>query len=76
MTGKETYSRAIEFRKPDYVPVDIVVDLDWLQEKDPGKRERIAELQAGFPDDLLRWLNAARNAVEPVTEDRITRWTD
>lgn len=76
MNGRENYCRAIEFRKPDYVPVDIVVDLDWLQEKDAGKRERIAELKASFPDDLLRWLNAARNAVEPVTEDRLTRWTD
>ncbi|HNR67291.1 MAG TPA: uroporphyrinogen decarboxylase family protein [bacterium] len=76
MTGIENYRRAIEFKKPDTVPCDIGVDLDWMQEKDPKKRARIRELIAQFPDDLLRWLNTARNAVEPESQDGVVRWTD
>jgi len=77
ISGRENYARAIEFRSPAYLPVHLVLDLDWLQEKDPAKRERIRALQALFPDDLLGWLGAWRNATEPVAgADGAKRWTD
>ncbi|MHB9033053.1 MAG: uroporphyrinogen decarboxylase family protein [Anaerolineae bacterium] len=76
MTGKENFARAIEFRGPAYLPSTIRLNFDWLQDKDETKRARVRELAARFPNDILDWLNAARNLVEPVTTTGVTRWTD
>ena len=76
MTGIENYHRAIEFRVPAYLPCAIGVNLDWLHEKDEAKCERIRELAAQFPDDMLGWINSARDASEPVCQDGVQRWTD
>jgi len=76
MTGSENYTCAIEFKRPAYLPCTIGVDLDWLDEKDEKKHERIRELAAQFPVDILGGLNPARNAGEPVNQDGVKRWTD
>lgn len=76
MTGKDNYRRAIEFRGPAYLPCTIGVDLDWLQDRNEGKRERVRELAARLPDDMLGGLNVARNGTEPVSRDGVRRWTD
>ncbi len=76
MTGTENYHRAIESEGPAYLPCAIGVDLDWLHEKDEAKRARIRELLAQFPDDILGWIDAARDTTEPHSEDGIKRWTD
>ena len=76
MTGKDNYKRAIEFRGPAYLPCTIGVNLDWLQDRNEGKRERVHELAARLPDDMLGGLDAARNGTEPVSRDGVTRWTD
>ena len=76
MTGIENYNRAIEFKGPAYLPCSISVNLDWMHEKHPIKHERIRELAAQFPDDIVGWVNAACNATEPVCQDRVLRWKD
>ena len=75
MTGMEDYTRAIEFKGPAYLPCTIDANLDWLMDKDVAKQERIRELAAQFPDDLLSRLNSARTT-EPVIQDGVKRWQD
>lgn len=41
MTGKENFKRAIEFKGPTYLPLIAGVNIDWLQDKDEGKRSTI-----------------------------------
>lgn len=43
MTGKQNYTRAIEFKGHDHLPMPISVNLDWLQDKDERKSERVRE---------------------------------
>jgi hypothetical protein len=76
MSGKENYARAIRFEGPTYLPCTLGVDLEWLYDQDQAKQQRIRELQARFPNDLLGGLNVARNAAEPQTPGGVTRWTD
>ncbi len=53
VTGKENFKRAIEFKGPAYLPCTIGANLDWLYDKDEGKRNRVRELSTGFPCDML-----------------------
>ncbi len=76
MTGKENYTRAIEFSGPAYLPCTVEVNLDWIEEKDEKKRARIRELTERFPQDMIGWVNVARNRSEPVHVDGVLRWTD
>jgi uroporphyrinogen decarboxylase len=76
LTGRENYTRAIEFGGPEYLPCSAALDLDWLRDKDPAKRERVRELAARLPDDKLGWIRAVRNESEPVRQNGVTRWTD
>lgn len=76
MTGKENYRRTIEFASPQYLPCILGVNFEWLKEKDERKRERIRELAHGFPNDLMEWLNVARNSREPVVQNGVKRWMD
>ena len=76
MTGRENYRRAIEFGSPKYLPCTLGVNLDWVKERDQRKLERIRELAGAFPDDLLEWLNVARNSREPELQAGVKRWTD
>ena len=76
MSGRENYARAIQFEGPAYLPCTLGVELEWLYDQDRAKQERVRELEARFPDDLLGGLNVARNAAEPETRDGVTRWTD
>ena len=74
--GYENWTRAIEFKTPRYLPVDLWLDLGWLSERETSKLDKIEELKAQFPDDMLRGLNAALNATKPVHRNGTTRWTD
>jgi uroporphyrinogen decarboxylase len=76
MTGRENYTRAIEFRDPAYLPCTVNVNLAWLQERDEHKIGRIRELVGCLPQDLLRGLDVARNSIEPETRDGVARWVD
>lgn len=76
MAGADNYRRAIEFKGPEYLPSTVGVWLDWLREKDEAKRRRIHELASQFPDDMLAWVNSARNGTEPSCRDGVTRWVD
>jgi uroporphyrinogen decarboxylase len=76
MTGREAYKRAIEFGSPPYLPCTLGVDLDWLQDKDEAKRERVRELTARFPDDLLGGVSAACDGTVPISAAGVTRWRD
>ncbi|MBN1540825.1 hypothetical protein JW992_01680 [candidate division KSB1 bacterium] len=76
MTGIENYQRAIDFKGPAYLPCTLEVNLEWLCEKDENKHRSIRELISQFPDDLLPWIDAARNATEPLCQDGLKRWSD
>jgi uroporphyrinogen decarboxylase len=76
MNGIENYKRAIEFSGPAYLPCALGVNLDRLHEQDEGKRQRVQELSARIPDDLMGQLNVARNATERVPDDGGSRWQD
>lgn len=76
MTGIENYNQTINFKGPAYLPCSINLNLDGMQEQHPAKGERIRELAAQFPDDLVGWVNAACNATEPESVDGVQRWTD
>lgn len=76
MTAKENYRQAIEFGGPAYLPCAIGVNLDWLRDRDEGKRKRVRELASRFPNDILGRVSAARNSSEPACRDGVTRWTD
>jgi len=76
VSGRENFSRTIDFKSPKYLSNIIRVDLDWLSEKDDAKADRIHELQNQYPDDVLDWLDVARNLSKPKVENGITRWID
>ena len=69
MTGKENYTRAIEFKGPAYLPCGVGANLDWLHDKDAGKRQRVRELAARFPHDMLGWVSPKDFGTELGTRD-------
>ncbi len=75
MTGKENTIRAVEFNGPAHLPSTLWVDLDWLVEKDPAKQERIRELQAQCPDDILQ-LGAGGKPRQTWKTDGHRKWLD
>ena len=76
MTGIENYTRAIEFKGPAYLPCAIRLNLDWLQDKDAVRRQRLSELLRLFPDDLLAGVKAVHHDAEPVCVDGVSRRND
>jgi len=76
MTGKENYTRAIEFKGPAYLPCTIGVNLDWLHDKDERKCARVRELSGRFPDDILGWVSPADFGADQGTRDGVHRWKD
>jgi uroporphyrinogen decarboxylase len=76
ITGRENYTRAIEFKGPVYLPVAVNCDLSWLYEQDEGKQARVRELMARFPPDIIGKLGCWLNESDPVTENGVTRWVD
>jgi hypothetical protein len=76
ITGQENFKRTIEFSGPVYIANTLSINLDWLREKDAAKINRIRELQAKFPDDMLGGLDVARNHIPPAEVDGVTRWVD
>jgi hypothetical protein len=76
ISGRENYARAIEFRGPEYLPCTVEVNLDWLQERDEVKIGHVRELSSQLPQDMLGWLDAARNSREPEMKDGVKRWVD
>ena len=71
----ESYTQAIQFEGPDYLPCTLDVNLDWLYDKDQSKQNRIRDLQSQFKDDLHGGLDAALT-VKPTLKDGVSRWTD
>ncbi|MBN1351439.1 hypothetical protein JXJ21_18625 [candidate division KSB1 bacterium] len=76
ITGYENYKSAIEFGSPEYLPCTLDVNFDWLIEKDEAKSERIRELQAQFPDDLLGGLDVAIYDIGSNILNGAKHWTD
>ena len=75
MTGKENLTRAIEFRGPAWLPIDIGVSLEWLYEKDAAKQRTIRDLANRFPWEIMGlWVQ--RNKTEPVRQGNVSRWVD
>lgn len=75
MTGKENLTRAIEFRGPAWLPMDISVNLEWLYEKDAAKQRTIRDLANRFPEEIMG-VGVHRNKTEPVRQDNVRRWVD
>jgi len=75
MTGKENYTRAIEFKGPAYLPCTVGANLDWLHDKDMVKRQRVRDLSARFPNDILG-LSPKDFGVDLGTRDGVRRWRD
>jgi uroporphyrinogen decarboxylase len=76
MNGRENFKRAVEFKEPEYLPCTIGVDLDWLYDKDEGKREQVRTLSARYPDDLIGWVSPADFGDELGTRDGVRRQKD
>jgi uroporphyrinogen decarboxylase len=76
MTGRENYTRAVEFSGPDHLPVPIWVSLDWLQDKDERKRERVRELAAAIPDEMLGWIAPKDFGEDLGNRGGVRRWKD
>jgi len=76
LTGKENYLRTIDFRTPEFIPVQLWCPLDDLFEKDEGKKARILELSGRLPNDLLS-VNPAYDTLGTVENvGGVKRWTD
>jgi hypothetical protein len=71
----ESYTQAIQFEGPDYLPCTLDVNLDWLYDQDRAKQDRIRDLQSQFRDDLHGGLDAALTS-KPTLRDGVSRWTD
>ncbi len=76
LSGRENYSRTIEYRTPEFIPVDLGAPFEFLYEKDEVKSARIREIQAEFANDALRIGQTPKNQVEPHEENGVRRWTD
>ncbi len=76
MTARANLIRAIEFRGPEYVPVEVACSLSWLYDQDEAKRARAAELEARMPRDLTGWPSCWLTKTGPVTENGVRRWVD
>jgi uroporphyrinogen decarboxylase len=77
VSGRENYRKAIEFRGPAYLPVQIGCSLDWLYDKDEAKQARVRELAARLPEDTVPgifwcWLDTG----ETVVENGVRCWID
>lgn len=76
ISGRENFTRAIEFKSPEYLPTRLAVSLSWLYDQNPVKQAKVNELQSIFPDDFMNWLGVWKNATEPVENDGRKRWFD
>jgi len=75
MSGSENYTRAIEFRGPQYLPCALKFRPERMIEQDARKLARIEALRGQFPNDLLGPLDAARYS-DPIIEGKATLRTD
>lgn len=75
VSGTDNLIRAIEFGGPDYLPCTLGVNLDWLYDRDEGKRQHVRDLLGQFTADVFGGLGAARSE-EPRSVDGISRWRD
>jgi len=76
ISGRENYKRAIEFKSPEYLPVNLACNFAWLYEKDERKVAKVRELQARFPKDLLGGLGCWVYTSGPISENGVTRAVD
>ncbi|HPO13627.1 MAG TPA: uroporphyrinogen decarboxylase family protein [Candidatus Hydrogenedentes bacterium] len=76
MTGAENFRRAIEFHGPDYLPMRLECNLDWLHEKNSAKQDRIRQLQAQLPDDWMVIHECPQPQKKPHSENGVLRWVD
>ncbi|MBD3385160.1 hypothetical protein GF407_09550 [candidate division KSB1 bacterium] len=74
--GIENFIRAIEFSGPAYIPAVLEVDLDWLIDKDEGKRRYCLDLKSQFRTDLLDDLDVAVYYLDLNKDQQLRRWRD
>ncbi|MBT3273271.1 MAG: hypothetical protein HN368_08965 [Spirochaetales bacterium] len=76
LSGKENLRRTIEFASPAYLPCAFDLNIDWIQENDPKKLERIHELRSRAPSDVLGGLGGTLNKTAAETANGIVQWVD
>jgi uroporphyrinogen decarboxylase len=76
ISGKENYTKVIEFKSPSYIPCKVKVNFDWIKENDSKKVQRIKELQSQIKDDILADIHVAKNLKEPFDSDGKMKWID
>jgi len=76
ISGKENYTKVIEFKNSSYIPCRVKVDFDWIIEKNPDKIQTIRNLQSKIKDDILADIHVAKNLEEPSEKDGKTKWID
>ncbi len=76
ISGKENYTRSIQFQKPEYIPAILNTDLSWLSEDNADKKNYIRSLQQQIKDDIIVDIHVAQNQTEPVTTNNMKTWVD
>ena len=76
ISGRENYTRAIEFKSPQCLPVAVGCNLGWLYEQDEAKIAKIQDLMARFPSDVTSLNQGGPHISGPTTENGVTRWVD
>lgn len=76
MTGKENVKRAIEFEKPEYLPIVLEFDPDWMNEKNERKVIIIKELFAQLKHDILNPSPFVHSVGEITREGNKSFWFD
>lgn len=56
MTGRENLNRTIDFGSPVYIPNDMYINFDFVRDKNESDTQRINELLARFPEDLIGFM--------------------
>lgn len=76
MTGKENIIRAIEFKNPEYLPIELGFAPEWMRERNEGKESRINELLGLLKHDILN-PSSFVHAIGEVKKDKDrSSWVD
>jgi len=76
MTGKENVKKAIEFGKPEYLPIELNFDPNWMNEKNENKVIIIKELFDQLKQDILNPSPFVHSVGEIIREGNKSFWLD
>jgi len=76
ITGRENLNRAIEFKGPEYLPVELGFEERIMHEKNPGKVSRIMELSDQLTVDLVNPSTFVHHVGELKIDGEQQTWVD